>query len=189
MCLSFPVSTSTASSSARGQELKRWLCLRTAPLQSDLREFISLPSTADSLSLFPVASYIPIWEWDRLVCLLSKSCCTRAMQLSESLLAVEHFSHQRVKARRKQRASSATASETRSLSTVLSLIKLSVIAGTDPKARQLLVPRLSCCSSWVCSYPAVLRLLHQESPFSHLDSAAAAFPPTFRMRRGAVLLL
>lgn len=66
-------------------------------------------------------------------------------------------SHHRVKARHKQPACSDRASETRP---ILSLIKLSVISGIDPKAGQFLVPCLSCRSRWVCCYPAVLRLLH-----------------------------
>lgn len=70
---------------------------------------------------------------------------------------------------------------------MLSLLQLSVVPGIDPRAGQFLVLCLSCHSRWVCSYPAVLRLLHQESPFSWLNSAA--LPPTFHVGRGALLLL
>lgn len=59
--------------------------------------------------------------------------------------------------------------------------------GLIPGQGNFLVTRLSCHSRWICSDPVVLRLFHQESPFSHLE--AVAFPPTFRMRRTAVLLL
>lgn len=79
------------------------------------------------------------------------------MQLSEWSCQWSTSSRHRVKARHKQPACSDRASET---APILSLIRLSVISGIDPKARQFLVLCLSCHSRWVCCFPAVLRLLH-----------------------------
>lgn len=56
-----------------------------------------------------------------------------------------------------------------------------------PRQGDFLVTFLSRPSGWMCSAPAVLRLLQQESPFSHLE--AVSLPPTFRRSTAAPLLL